>query len=310
MTESIRNSLLLLAIICPVYIAIVGSCCSDQCPDPNPCTSECYAKPSGGCPNPAANPYSLADGTECQFAGGQWGQCNAGICSTHECAGIQDLFACDNPRTTAETGICIEDRCVASGNDDACVKPNFGRMNCCTIAGCQSANGTQCGDSDRTVLDGQSCDPTGVLPVGQGSGTCQNGICTYGSFCTGVDNGDGTYGPCDSGEICQKDVCVASSSSCQNSPSDGELPCSGPTGAGVCSGGLCAGGADCAVDCSDNNPCTADRCNGAKLVGGACPNKICCENAPKPAATPCTQGGNHGVCDADGNCLVSNTCGP
>lgn len=299
MTESIRNSLLLLAIICPFYVAIIGSCCSDQCRDTNPCTSECYSKPSTGCPSPSVSPYNVADGTEC-LSGSIWGQCSTGVCGDNECKStgnpdLHNLKACDYPRNGGTEGICIDERCVTAGDDDSCVKLNFGRINCCDTTGCGMADGILC-PSANWVQDNTACDPSGVLPVGQGSGVCIQGYCTIGSC-------DGSC----ANTQCKSKSCDPSDGSCSTAQATGTaLPCTlagGAVGSGICIGGDCKPAAPCAVDCDDGNPCTADSCSLAKLVNDTCPNKVCCVYEPQPASTVCTVGGAAGVCDGSGNCV-------
>lgn len=306
MTESIRNSLLLLAIICPVYIAIIGSCCSDQCSDSNPCTSECYAKPSGGCPSPAQNPYSVADGKECELTAGTFGQCTAGVCGDNECKStgspdLNNLKACDHPRNGGTQGICIDERCVTAGDDDECVKVSFGRVNCCEPTGCGISDGILCGGSGNSSANGTPCDPAGVLPVGQGSGSCQDGHCDVGQ-CTGQ---------CVNAQ-CTEKSCDPSSGQCGSAQATGtSLPCihgNGGVGSGVCVGGQCKLAGPCGVNCDDGNPCTIDSCSLAKLVNDTCPSKVCCEHEPKPAATACTIGEVAGVCDGAGTCIPTS-CG-
>ncbi len=305
MTASIRTSLLLLAIICPIYVAIIGSCCNDQCEDTNPCTSECYPKPAGGCPSPADNPYNAADGTECPLSAGVYGQCSGGTCGTNECVGLTDLQSCNYPRNGGTEGICIEQRCVSAGESDPCVKYNFGRINCCSIEGCNSANGVLCG-TDSSALNGTACDPTGVLPVGQGSGSCQNGYCVHGQ-CTGQ---------CSQTSPCQSADCNPGTGQCALAQNVGDTldcnPPAEPPGSGYCWGGDCKDAAPCDVNCDDNNPCTKDTCNLKKFIKGMCPDQVCCEHEPSDTSTPtkCTLPGGtgEGVCDSAGLCIPA-VCG-
>lgn len=314
MKQRIVTSLLTLAVICPFYVGTVGECCSGQCNDSsNPCTLTCY-EPATPCPNPEA---ALADGTECPFSQGVAGQCVSGQCQEHECHSQYNLFPCEHPYNGGDTGICIDGRCVASTPTDKCVFVNFGRINCCSQQGCENHDGVLCGDTDHSVHDGESCDPSGVLPLGQGEGTCQDGVCTIGT-CTAT--------ACNYADNCKAVSCdpTTPTATCAYPAANGFLSCTPIGGAPQsdnCEAGACGSGGDPPFDCSDDNACTKDIINRAYLIGGACPNKVCCEHEPASLGAPCTLpgasradgsgGASQGQCDGAGNCVpLPSLCQP
>jgi hypothetical protein len=338
MTRSILSSVLLLALIGPLYVAIMGTCCSTNtncktCPDDgNFCTLGAYDTTlEATCSHPA-----WTDFRECTAGDGGPGWCDSGGCVSQQCVGTNaipfednadpwdDYIQCNHVPTGGH-GNCIDGRCVES-DIDVCVVYGIGRINCCEPAGCTGAAGSRC---TQPAPDGQPCDPTGVQPWGIAgqTGECLNGVCQSGWqaadstwICNGLDNGSGgpgnpTYGTCNDAVDCTLDICdpeAPAANRCKNTMILGGAPCTSAAGTQRCCGLACG---DCAPNCpsdlcNDNNTCTIDTCDGGKVYNGACiPGLECCQHTPKSPGSPCFMPtGGQGKCDNAGICV--NFCNP
>lgn len=327
------KSLLLLAIICPFYIAIIGTCCN-KCSDPgNPCTPACYS-PESPCPDPALAGYLR--GKECS-SGSTLGQCKDAQCIQHECDSKDEFDYCAYPRDLSQgPGICISGHCVsmkkANGDPDPCVIYGIGRINCCSDAGCLAAFGSRCPPTE--MQSSGSCDTSGVDPndplAGRG-GTCNNGYCAAGDcepppnpLPASVPVSASELGTCVIGQWnglvnvarCKTDFCDPANGSCRHVSIFGvERNCG--INNETCKENLpalpleCSVGESCGYDCDTNqDDCVVGTCDEAKLKrGGACPDGICCTYENKVIGVPCTnEQGEAGKCDSAGVCL--SMCGP
>lgn len=318
MTRPVRISVLLLAVICPFYVATLGACCDGTCADDNdPCTWAAFCKTDGiPCPdleiesNPTGASYN---GVACTKASGGSGQCLDGTCQTMCQGDLSTYFVeCEHPVGGGSSGVCIDGQCVPAAPADPCAIPGIGRINCCTPQGCVNASGSRCGDADgdgdnEVILSG-ACDPTEVLPTGQGAGTCNNGVCTIG-LChgnqIGIDSdGVALYGLCNDGLDCTKDSCAPSTGACSAWNVDGTPTCSkSATETGKCVEQICtSGAAPCDEFCVSDNPCYVGKCDRSKLINGQCPDRSCCTFTISVGA-PCEVQGQTGVCDTSGSCF-------
>lgn len=331
MSKSIRNSLLLLAVIGPFYVAIIGTCC-DKCESTQTCWNACYSKVNGDVCAPPENTYAhMSTGVECAAdAQGIPKYCSQGLCLTNVCKGKANLTSCAKPNSgSGGAGICINERCFPVGG---CLVPNYGRINCCEgdCSGSTDASGARCNPALHTP-DNTVCDPTGEYPAGHASaagGACQNGFCQPNSqtVCLGADPSNEGRPTCVAGAYSSEFDCLgyfcdpnsAASPCTQVDLGDGAFPrcLSGPCDSGTCS----STGQPCppavAELCDDDNVCTNDRCIPGKVdmtqdtsdPAAMCPDNACCIHTPNEemAGHPCSPAGGSaetGICRVDGACL-------
>ncbi|MBD90130.1 MAG: hypothetical protein CL940_07320 [Deltaproteobacteria bacterium] len=204
---------------------------------------------------------------------------------TSFCGGACDVespcpsgYSCQNVETTSGAKSF---QCVADSGTCACSSTAIDR-----------GASTPCSrENEHGVCHGlRVCDPSGLLECdAQVPGP---------EVCNGVDDDcDGTtdVDTCDDGNPCTTDPC-SGEGGCVHEPIDGGECLDGDacTAADHCEEGVCVG---MPVDCSDDNPCTLDSCDGA---GG-------CLHEPQPSlcddGDPCTIGD---VC-AEGTCAGSVT---
>lgn len=251
---------------------------------------------------------------------GQDDSCGGG---TNPCAGTNSEYHVACTLSGGGEGVCINQSCVPT---NACARVGVGRINCC--ANCANASGAQCRDSEaeKQTVNGLSCDPTGELGPGAGTGgTCQNSICGT-TYCkdestqvAGVSSDN--MGTCNDGIDCTNDTCAdgAGVAACTWWGVDGTQPCATTPGGpltGVCRkvGGLVecgpAGSCDASKYCKPPPPCYETTCDFGKFVNSLCPNATCCETKPALAKTACALPGDDpsspdqwkGECDGAGAC--------
>jgi len=270
------------------------------CDDNNPCTKDvCDAKL--GCTNvaaPAGTPCS--DNNKCTAAD----SCNSGLCAGKP---INVPAKCD------DNNPCTKDSCDA-------------------VAGCQHA-----------PLSNIKCDDGNVCTAGDvcSSGKCVSGTntcaCKVDKDCLAKEDGNPCNGTlfcdtskapfqcktnpktivkCDASKdgFCQKNTCNAATGKCAYITKKDATPCNADdsicTVADACDSGLCKAGK--ALQCNDNNPCTADSCDPKKGCqhtpqGGQCEadgNK--CTGPDLCKSGTCIVGGKKG-CD-DNNACTADSC--
>lgn len=186
-------------------------------------------------------------------------QCVGGLCRL----GDDDGLPCDDEDDCTEDDVCSRGTCrgapVACDDDNPCTEDA-----CEPGRGCVSTplGGSACDDGDPCT-DGDSCDDIGA--------------------CRGVEI------TCDDGDPCTRDRCVRptaddpETSGCvfevANLPCDDGDPC---TLADQCRNRVCSG---TRRTCSDDNPCTRDRCDPAT---GACRFDPLADLAGCDDGNPCT----------------------
>ena len=224
--------------------------------------------------------------------------------------------------------------CAADGADGACVKfgpgGSFCAVTCEDADGCpdgysclsvitaEGSSGTHCVPAPQpgsgqlygecacsaaateaglsTTCSAGSCLGTRLCSV-VGLSACDAGVPTL-EVCDGKDNDcDGTTDEqsCDDFEPCTEDACDGAGG-CTNAPvSDGATCDDGDacTLGEACVGGACTPAAT--VPCSDDNPCTADDCDGLTGI---------CSFDPVPDGAACEDGD---LC-TDGDACVFGTC--
>lgn len=271
-------------------------------------------------------PFKAFEGV-CAEAGLPWGQgsgCCPGCIAKDE-KGTVVCYTGDDPDQCGGPGT----ECKSCAGSNPCVEY------ACQDKGCVS----------RPVEDGQGCkDDSGA------EGVCQNGACCLGcvdetgrcrggttaGFC-GV--GGGSCASCTTGNACLNPICKGGE--CGTSPKAEGEPCSDDD---VCNGAeTCDGGGECqagtALNCDDNNPCTADDCDpedgciwdnddeAACSDGQACTPDDHCQDGECVGTVSCDDGnpctmdscGNNGVCenepveddtpcDDGSNCTDGETC--
>lgn len=189
------------------------------------------------------------DGTACALGGGVTGQCSDGTCQ--ECTG---------PAVCNDGVGCTRDLCVAGAcvSVDECAPTCDGGCPATLAAGCKvngRCDGTVC--TYDNALDGKACAVTPGL----------QGVCAAGSCVECV-----SAAQCNDGIACTTDGCSNGScvhvDGCQTGCGPDGAACTLPTGAGVCSGGVCV---QCLSDgqCADGLVCTLDACS-----AGFCQNEL------------------------------------
>lgn len=199
---------------------------------------------------------------------------------------------------------CTDDTC----NNGNCVHKPASGYTCddgkaCT-EGDTCSNG-QCFGTVKSCKDGDACTADACNPA---TGKCAN---TPISGCTQEQPECVSNSDCNDGNQCTDDLCVMNA--CEYIPDNGNTCITGSlcTSGDKCFNGQCIG---TAVDCTDNNPCTADECDNYKGCthphvpylwacedGNLCTiNDVCvagkCETAPKK-------------CDDNNNC-TADSCNP
>jgi MYXO-CTERM domain-containing protein len=167
-----------------------------------------------------------------------------------------------------DSGKCVDGVCCASNCPAECMGCNVpGHLGECV----EVSNGTFC-------LDNDLCN---------GPETCQNGSCVSGQPLDCSNANKCTGETCDPAQGCLFEP-MANGTSCSNG--------NACDGAETCLNGMCTSGT--ALNCNDNNPCTADSCNPA--VGG-------CLNTDLADGTNCGGGlCGEATCSA-GKCISHDT---
>ena len=144
-----------------------------------------------------------------------------------------------------------------------------------------------------------------------------NTQCDDGKFCNGTEQclaGScvaGTPVACNDGVGCTQDACDETTKACTNQPnnaacSDGQV-CNGTE---VCNATLgCQSGT--ALDCNDNNACTADSCDptlGCQHSTVSCDDGNACTNDACSSSVGCQHTNNTNPCADDGNSCTSDVC--
>ncbi len=223
-----------------------GSCTSDaQCDDGLPCTLDTCS--AGKCAHtPGAN-QCLIDG-KCVAAG----TAGPGMCLV--CAPLAKATG-----WSMDVGGSCDDGKACTSND------------ACTAQGsCAGTPTPGCCVSDAECA---STLPCSVGTCDAGTNTCtytaKPGCCSKDSDCTG------------NAQPCQVLYCNAALGACDVKTATDGAACTDGDGCTVgdaCTAGFCVGKAN---SCDDNNPCTADSCQGGKCVnavqGSCCQSGACCD---------------------------------
>jgi len=255
-----------------------GTCTGSDidCSDGNACTDDSCG--AGGCTS-SNNSAGCDDDNECTTAD----TCNAGSCVGGAAPDCDDGNSCTDDSCQKGVG------CVSTPNSAACDDG----LNCtindtCTTGDCIGAP-QECDDNEPCTKDG--CDSSDGLCVHAPiKGPCNDdNACTENTTCaTGQCEGDVV--DCNDSDPCTADSCNPSSG-CVNAQAATGADCDDGdacTEDDVCTtGGACEGDA---VDCDDNNPCSADSCDSA--TG--------CVSVNVASGTSCSDGD---VCDGAETCL-------
>jgi hypothetical protein len=306
-------------------LCVSGQCQSGSlpCPPPqmcNPQTEQCEG------PAPCQSAAQCNDGNPCTDD-----VCQGGFCSNPASSAgtnCDDSNVCNGVRTCNGSGICQQATPLTCADNNPCTTdgcdPILGCMFVAVPGCCTSA--AQCNDGDACTAD--SCQPDNICA--HDAVTCDDGnacttdACNPQSGCTAT--------PIDGCQVC------ADASTC----SDDADPCTDKACvAGACAQvpnpNCCQNDADCTdIDsnpCTQNGPCTANRCAGpfpitgpAPGCGTTCNPAVCaagvCTPETPPSCTdnnPCTtdfcsngEGCVHtpiaGCCFSDGECNDDNVC--
>ncbi len=277
------------------------------CDDKNPCTDDtCDPAAAGACGN-VPNALPCSDGNACT---------DQDVCAKGKCAGIasncDDNNVCTNDTCATDSG-CAHSFADNAGCDDgnACSQGDL-----CQSGSCVSGKAKDCEDNNACTID--LCDAV--------TGTCQHKPqdgqpCNDGNSCTDPDAcaGDtckGTVKNCDDGNPCTDDSCDPTKGCASQTTTKACTDGNACTVNDLCDGkGACLGTSmDAATVCNDNNPCTADTCDG--LLGcvnpaqaGSCEDGNPCTNGDACSAGKCAPGQNICSCQADSDCKpYDNKC--
>ena len=255
--------------------------------------------------------------------------CNAGVC-LHQLAANTCLIGDACIDTDAPNPLNACERCDPQQATDRWSDAADGIIcddgNACTAT--DTCNSGACTGGDPVTCTAAGiCYDVGVCDPA--TGQCSTPLKPEGSLC---DDGD----PCTTGDACHLDLCSGTAKSCAaQDDCHGDGVCDPTTGqcnnpmlpddticdignacyvSGACSNGVCE--PDVALDCDDNNPCTADTCDPlgtdfcvhTNLTGTACDDGNACTTGDI-----CTDG----VCDAgtatdcgDDNLCTEDICDP
>jgi hypothetical protein len=249
-----------------------GSCAGSpivvakDCDDSNDCTADtCDSKT--GCVHQPISGKSCSDGDDCSVGD----TCNSG-----KCEGGTNICACQNDNDCAKQ----EDGNLCNGTlfCDKAQAPYTCKVNPITVV--------KCDDSQDNFCAKNTCDPsTGKCAVDKKADDTQcnadDSVCTTNDACKAGKCEPGKPLPCDDLNPCTANSCDAKTGCTaveQSGPCDADGdPC---TVDDVCTGGKCVAGK--AVDCNDNEPCTAEacdkktgKCSYTELVQGCDDKKVC-----------------------------------
>jgi subtilisin-like proprotein convertase family protein len=187
----------------------------------------------------------------------------------HDGSGTDGL-ACSDGRFCTVQDTCLGGACLG-GPPNPCDDGNPCTSDACDPLLDECAN-------DAALADGLACDDGAYCTVGE---ACSNGICV-----------GGAPRDCADANPCTADACNEVIDQCTHTQVPDGTACNDGlfcTIQETCVGGSCAGGL--ARDCSDGNPCTADRCDE--------PTGRCLHDAGALNDQPCDDG-NH--------CVVGERC--
>ncbi len=322
-----------------------GACVGqgDSCADTNPCTDD-YCDPVLGCQHDY-NTDACNDGNACTIGDAcQGGSCVGGAplpcgdgndCTTDTCntaTGCEhtpNLNPCNDGNACTTGDHCADGLCVGVGaldcdDENSCTNDFCDQADGCKYtynqAPCNDGNACTTGDvcqggscagtgqltcNDYNPCTTDSCDPETGCKFVLNSNPCDDGnACTDNDSCT-TGSCAGTPKSCNDDNPCTSDTC-APETGCLWSPVGGPCTDDDPCTIGdTCAAGACQSGT--ALDCDDDNPCTADSC-----VNGACVNAelngVSCNDGNE-----CTINDTcaNGVCQGSGNpncCLDNDDC--
>ncbi|MBM4356064.1 MAG: hypothetical protein FJ109_20120, partial [Deltaproteobacteria bacterium] len=211
-------------------------------------------------------------------------------------------YTCDDGRP------CTVDSCDGKG------KNVFALVEACLVDGVcafhgEPAPGLQCAVCDVAESG------TAWTYAGDGAACDDSNACTEGDACS-TDGCGGSAVDCDDQNPCTIDSCLPDSGCQHDSAALEEHPCTlvDPCVAWAwCIGAECSAGD--ALDCDDDNPCTADTCDGAggcqhdALDGLDCSDGDVCTIGDVCAADSCQPGPQSEDCN-DGNECTNDLCHP
>ncbi len=320
------------------------------CDDLNPCTDD-SCDPLSGCVH-KGNTAACDDGNACTTGdkcsagsclAGEATSCNDGnLCTTDTCVPAKgcmfllNTVPCDDGDLCTTGDHCSLGACISSGkltcNDgnpctaDSCT-PGAGCQFVPTSAACDDGNACTSGDActkgqclgpdvvscdDDNVCTKDFCSPLTGCGHSPLAGPCEDGTeCSVGDTC---QNGVCVAGPplaCDDGNQCTVDVCDPKLGCVYKAfvgGCDDGNPC---TLVDVCQGTVCAPGLP--KDCNDDNQCTTDTCDPAKLCvnspkAGNCDDSNACTTGEACQAGVC-KGGTPLDCN-DGKPCTTDSCDP
>ena len=225
-----------------------------------------------------------------------------GTCSGGEDTNCNDDNVCTTDTCSPKSG------CVNGPNNDPCSDGSV-----CTAAdtckqGQCSGEFVDCDDSNPCTSE--TCDPVQGCVYTPITLPCEDGsLCTVGDTCIESQCQSGTPKVCDDGNGCTQDTCSLENGECSFTPV--EIACddgSDCTQGDLCTNGNCLGNP---VDCTDDNPCTLDICDGgaptAPLPGTAT------MGIPAQRVRPVWRGiarGSTSVSCDDGDACTEDSCDP
>jgi MYXO-CTERM domain-containing protein len=234
------------------------------CPNANPCDGDEICNGSGACVPSAAPPCDDSNACTADTCTPAMGCIHTSLAAGASCS---DADVCNGTETCNAAGMCVASGALDCADNDPCTVDA-----CDAVTGCSNAPapaGSSCADAD--ACNGtETCDAAGMCVPGMALDCDDNNPCTADTCdalggCKHTDAADGTA--CGDGDACNGDE--------------------------LCAAGQCAPGA--ALDCDDQNLCTADACDAA--TG--------CTHDNEPQGTACDDNDActmPDVCDGQGQC--------
>ena len=221
-----------------------------DCDDKNACTTDsCDAKK--GCVN-SANNAKCDDGDACT---------DKDACAGGTCVGAAKTCDDNNPCTTDSCD--KKDGCKHANNTEKCSDGSVCTKDdkCDGKGKCAGSNPLKCDDANPCTDD--ACINKVGCSFKANDKACDDGAyCTEGDKCSDGKCGAGKNRSCADGNACTNDVCSNAEKKCLHTNAPTTKSCSDSdkcTTSDLCDGkGTCKGKI---VECNDENPCTADKCD-------------------------------------------------
>jgi hypothetical protein len=278
--------------------ACVGEVALD-CDDSNVCTDD-RCDPAAGCVN-VNNAAPCDDGDVCSVGD----LCAGGACQAGPVIDCDDAEPCTTDTCDPIAGCVHLPNALACDDADPCTAGDR-----CDGGACMPGAPASCDDGNPCTTD--ACTPPAGCVHTPAAGACDDqNACTVGDACSAGVCVSGTPQSCSDTNPCTDDACDPATG-CVHVPN--EAACDDGdacTTADACAGGQCVAGP--VRDCTDENPCTDDRCDPTSGCTHA-PNDLPCDDGDACTVDDeCRDGSCVGGAPADcndANACTADSCSP